>query len=206
MTGEEGLRGWLNRNVCQLRYGVKFYVPQSVDFTHSTTSDMAHCLQIIVVDKNSTAERTGLKSQDRIVAIDQGVAGQSFYIDILNSLANDAGPTSALSVRRLDEQSGKFEELSLALDTTWKKDLKGRLAGIAKKAATLVPAEQTNDSKAKAIFIIIIAIGIVTVVRCTAKFYQSYLAEKIVQVGIKLLREVAYIHEMDMPMSFVAER
>ena len=207
MTGEEGLRGWLNRNVCQLRYGMKFYVPQSVDFTQNTTGDLAHCLQIIAVDENSPSGQAGLRPQDRIMAIDEAAAGQSFYIDILDSLADEAGPTSTLSVRRLDEQSGKFKELSLTLDTTLRKDLKGRLAGIAQKAATLVPAEQTNDSKTKAIFIIIIAIGIVTVVRCTAKFYQSYLAEKIVQVGINRLREDAFVHVMDMPMSFfVAER
>jgi ABC-type multidrug transport system fused ATPase/permease subunit len=47
-------------------------------------------------------------------------------------------------------------------------------------------------------------IGIVTVVRCTAKLYQSYLAEKIVQVGINRLREDAFVHVMDMPTGFFA--
>ncbi len=202
MTGEEGLRGWLNRNVCQMRYGVKFYVPQSVDFTHKETGDIAHSLQIIAVDKNNLAEEAGLKPHDKILAIDEADAGQNYYIDILESMADASGPESKLIVKRFDEQAGKFELHTLTLDTTWKKDLKGRFAGIAHKVAALAPKEQTGHSKTKAVVIVIIAVGIVTMIRCTAKFYQAYLAEKIVQIGINRLREDAFIHVMDMPMSF----
>jgi len=58
-------------------------------------------------------------------AAGQTEAEQSFYVDILDSLANASGPSTTLSVRRLDEQSGEFEQLTLTFDTTWKKDLKG---------------------------------------------------------------------------------
>jgi ABC-type multidrug transport system fused ATPase/permease subunit len=207
MTGEEGLRGWLNRNVCQLRYGVKIYVPQSVDFTHNETGELSNSLQIIAVNKNSPAEQAGLKPQDRIIAVGDAEPAQNSFIDLMDSLANAAGPATTVLIRRLDEQAGKSEQHRLTLDTAWKNDVHGRLARIAQEAAGLVPAEQTDDSKTKAVVIIIIVIGVVTAVRCTAKFYQSYLAEKIVQVGINRLREDAFVHVMDMPMSFfVAER
>lgn len=207
MTGEEGLRGWLNRNVCQIRYGVKIYVPQSVDFTHNETGELADSLLIISVDENSVFKRAGLKPQDRIIAVGDAEPAQNSFIDLMDSLANAAGPATTITIRRLDEQSGKFEPHALTLATTWRKDLQGRFARIAQKAAALVPAEQTDDSKTRAVVIIIFAIGVVTMVRCTAKFYQSYLAEKIVQVGINRLREDAFVHVMDMPMAFfVAER
>ena len=204
MTGEEGLRGWLNRNVCQLRYGMKFNVPQSVDFTRNTSSELASSLQMISVDKNSVSEQAGLKPQDRIITVGNNVPAQSSFINLLDSLANAEGPETTVFVSRLDEKTGKLEQHRLTLDTTWKNDVRGRLAKIAQKSAGLVPIEQTKDDKTKAVVIIIMVIGIVTVVRCTAKFYQSYLAEKIVQVGINRLREDAFVHVMDMPMSFFA--
>ncbi|MFH1371219.1 MAG: ABC transporter transmembrane domain-containing protein [Planctomycetota bacterium] len=204
MTGEEGLRGWLDRNVCELRYDMKFYIPQSVDFTNNATDDLAHHLQIISVDENSVPDLAGLKPQDRIIAIGDGVQGQNAFIDLLDSLANAEGPTTIIVIKRLNESTGSFEKRRLTLDTAWKTDVRGHLARIAQKAAGLVPVEQTADDKTKAVVIIILAIGIVTIVRCTAKFYQSYLAQKIVQVGINRLREDAFVYVMDMPMSFFA--
>jgi ABC-type multidrug transport system fused ATPase/permease subunit len=204
MTGEEGLRGWLDRNVCELRYGMKFNVPQSVDFTRNASSELASSLQMISVNKNSVSEQAGLKPQDRIITVGNNVPAQSSFINLVDSLANAAGPATTVFVSRLDEKTGKLEQHRLTLDTKWKNDVRGHLAKIAQKAAGLVPIEQTTDSKTKAVVIIILAIGVVTIVRCTAKFYQGYLAEKIVQVGINRLREDAFVHVMDMPMSFFA--
>jgi ABC-type multidrug transport system fused ATPase/permease subunit len=204
MTGEEGLRGWLDRNVCELRYRIKIYVPQSVDFTRNATGDLASYLQITAVDNNSVSEQAGLRPQDRIIGVGDGVQAQSAFIDLLDSLANATGSTTMVSIKRLNEGTGDFEGIQLMLDTAWKNDIRGRLAQIAQKAAGLVPIEQTKDDKTKAVVIIIMVIGVVTVVRCTAKFYQSYLAEKIVQVGINRLREDAFVHVMDMPTGFFA--
>ena len=44
----------------------------------------------------------------------------------------------------------------------------------------------------------------VTIIRCLAKFYQSYMAQKVVQVGINHLREDAFEHVMNLPMGFFA--
>ncbi len=204
MTGEEGLRGWLDRKVCELRYGMTFFVPQSVDFTHNKTGELANSLQITSVAKDSAAARVGLKPQEKIIAIGSAEPAQSSLINLVDSLANAAGPTTTITISRLDEKTGKLEQDRLTLDTAWKNDVRGRLAQLALKAAHLVPIEQTANDKTKAIVFIILAIGVVTIVRCIAKFYQSYLAQKIVQVGINRLREDAFVRVMDMPMSFFA--
>jgi len=51
---------------------------------------------------------------------------------------------------------------------------------------------------------IILMFNVVTIIRCCAKFYQSYLAEKVVQVGINKLRRDAYWHVMNMPIGYFA--
>src|SRR4030042_731742 len=52
-----------------------------------------------------------------------------------------------------------------------------------------------------------LAMIVVTVVRCTTKFYQDYMGEKIVQVAINRLREDVFTHVTQMPLSaFVRER
>jgi subfamily B ATP-binding cassette protein MsbA len=204
MTGEEGLRGWLDRKACELRYGMTFFVPQSVDFTHNPAGNLANSLQITSVGKDSVAARAGLKPQEKIVAVGSTGPAQSSLITLMDSLANASDPTTTITVSRLNEKSGKLEQDQLTLDTTWKDDIRGHLAQLALKAARIVPFEQSASDKTRAILFIILAIGIVTIIRCIAKFYQSYLAQKIVQVGINRLREDAFVHVMGMPMSFFA--
>ncbi|MHC4354430.1 MAG: ABC transporter ATP-binding protein [Planctomycetota bacterium] len=46
--------------------------------------------------------------------------------------------------------------------------------------------------------------GILTVVRCLAKFYQGYMAHKVMQVAITGMREDAFGHAIEMPMGFFA--
>jgi membrane-associated protease RseP (regulator of RpoE activity) len=164
MTGEEGLRGWLDRKVCQLRYGMTFFVPQSIDFTHNPTSNLLNSLQITSVAKDGAATSAGLKPQDKIIAIGSTEPTQSSLINLIDSLANAAGPTTTITISRLDEKTGKLEQDRLTLDTTWKNDAHGRLTQLALKAAHIVPIEQTANDKTKAIVFIIIAIGIVTII------------------------------------------
>ncbi len=73
------------------------------------------------------------------------------------------------------------------------------------KLTSFLPAEQTAEAKTEAVILIIVVIGIVTIIRCLAKFYQTYLAQKVVQIGINRLREDAFAHVMEMPVGFFAE-
>ena len=206
MTGEEGLRGWLDRKACELRYGAKFSVPQIVDFTQKGAGDRAYYLLVASMDVNSASQRAGLRPNDRIIGVSETAtdieAEHVFYADILDALANAKGPVTTVTIRRFDEENGKFAKLYITLDTSRQKDAKEVLAQLALKVARFVPLEQTQGSKTKAVVIIILAIGVVTIIRCIAKFYQSYLAEKVVQVGLNRLREDAFMHLMNMPVGF----
>ncbi|MHC4216554.1 MAG: ABC transporter ATP-binding protein, partial [Planctomycetota bacterium] len=69
---------------------------------------------------------------------------------------------------------------------------------------TFLPRQQDNDTKFKAILYIIFLVGFLTVIRCIAKFYQGYLAQKVVQIGVNHLREDVFSHIMHMPLSYFA--
>jgi ATP-binding cassette, subfamily B, bacterial MsbA len=43
---------------------------------------------------------------------------------------------------------------------------------------------------------------VLSVIRCIAKYYQGYIAEKVVQTGLNKLREDAFCHAMNMPIGF----
>jgi subfamily B ATP-binding cassette protein MsbA len=47
-------------------------------------------------------------------------------------------------------------------------------------------------------------IGIITLIRCVAKFLQEYTSQKIVQRSINRLREDTFAHAMQMPVSYFA--
>ena len=75
MTGQEGLRDWADRKICQWQYGVSFYVPESVDFTSDSSTDFSHSLLVVSVNKDSIAQRAGLRVGDHIVGIGNYTAG-----------------------------------------------------------------------------------------------------------------------------------
>ena len=61
MMGSEGLHSWTNRNISSHRYGMKFYVPEQLDFSDPNKPNVAYSLQIAEVKRNSLAEQTGLQ-------------------------------------------------------------------------------------------------------------------------------------------------
>jgi membrane-associated protease RseP (regulator of RpoE activity) len=69
MMGKEGLHGWVDRKTCQYRYGLDFYVPESVDFTNKENQGIAYYLLVVDVEKGSLAEAAGLRPADRIIGI-----------------------------------------------------------------------------------------------------------------------------------------
>ncbi|GAH77761.1 unnamed protein product, partial [marine sediment metagenome] len=44
--GSEGLHGWMNRKISEHRYGVSFYVPDSVELSDPNNPDAAYYLRI----------------------------------------------------------------------------------------------------------------------------------------------------------------
>lgn len=203
MTGQEGLHGWVDRKICQWRYGVNFYVPESVDFTDNKSFDFSHSLLVISVHKNSIGESAGLKAGDRIVGVgDPSATGDVSFSRLFEKLAATGQGSIALRIRRAGEAGP--EDKVVQLDNIRDGGIKDKGIEIAQRIVGMVPREQTQGNRTKAVVLIILAVTVITVIRCIAKYYQQYLAEKVVQVAINHLREDAFVHVMNMPVGFFA--
>jgi len=223
MMGKEGLHGWVDRKSCNWKYGVDFYVPEATDLVKSNDRDIVYYLLVTNIKEHSLAEAAGLKPADKIVGVGNFLISEEAkkisFPTLLKELATPNKSKISVQLKRLGKESTLELQLhtpedkayidSLNLGTVGRMELQAKIAmaKCAQWAVSFLPREQNKDSKTKAIIFIILTIGAVTVVRCAAKFYQSYMAQKIVQVGVNHLREDAFGHVMDMPMgSFINER
>jgi len=203
MTGQEGLRGWADRKICQWQYGVSFYVPESVDFTGDKSSDFSQSLLVISVHSKSIAERAGLEAGDRIVGVgDPSSAGNASFTELLEKLATVGRGGTALRIKRAGQVG--YEDKLVQLGEAQGTGMKAKGVELARHLVSFVPREQTQASRTKAIVLIISVVTVITIVRCIARYHQQYLAEKVVQVGINRLREDAFVHVVNMPVGFFA--
>jgi len=222
MMGDEGLHGWIDRKSCNCRYGLEFYAPKTSDFTSTENQAIAYRLLVTNVEKNSPAEKAGLKQADRIVGVGELLISdqnpQIPFTRLLEEMVTSNKTELTVQLKRPSKDE-VFIDKTLKLNTSrdklvdnsqWsgfeKIKWKSKMALIehAQWAVSFLPREQTADNKIKAVIVIIIVIGVVTVARCLAKFYQGYLAEKVVQVAINHLREDVFGHLMDIPMASFA--
>jgi ABC-type multidrug transport system fused ATPase/permease subunit len=200
MTGQEGLRGWADRKVCLLRYGIDFYVPESVDFAGSKSSDYANSLLVVSVKKKSSGQDAGLLNEDRIVGVgEQPQTEKTSFAELLENLAVAGKDGVTLHIIRADE------EKTLYLADTNKTGFKAIPVNLAKRSLYFVPKTQTDTDKTNAIIVIMVFVTILTVIRCIARYYQQYIAEKVVQTGLNRLREDAFAHVLNMPIAFFAK-
>jgi subfamily B ATP-binding cassette protein MsbA len=201
MMGEEGLHGWVEREICSHRYGINFSVSEMTDFAQS---DVSYHLLVTDVKDNSTAEKAGLKKMDIIIGVGnslvekegQNVPRAKLLETLATAPANDDFP---IQLNRLNSKN-VIDTQRLELDT----GPKPFYVDCVEKLINLLPREQTKENTTKTIIIIILATGVLTIIRCLAKFYQEYMAQKIVQIGINHLREDAFGHAMSMPIGFFA--
>ncbi|UCG55584.1 MAG: ATP-binding cassette domain-containing protein [Phycisphaerales bacterium] len=223
MMGSEGLHGWVDRKTCEYHYGLEFYVPKTTDFSTAGNHALAYRLLATGVEKNSLAEAAGLKPGDSVAGIDtleasdypQGIP----FAKLLEELAS-AGQTELGVLVERPDADGTPQTRTLTLSTSHdepsvkalelsrvgrlRRELRISLIDRARWAVSFLPREMTKENKIRAVLFIVLVIGIVTVIRCLARFYQSYLAQKIMQVGINHLREDIFSHLMDMPMGSFA--
>ncbi len=201
MMGEEGLHGWVERKISKHRYGINFYVPEKMDFTES---DIAHYLLVTDIKQNSRAQKAELQKLDRIIGAANLLVQQDTdkipSAKLLETLATASANTELTIQLRRDNKEGIADTKTLTFNTGPKPFYVDHL----EKCLSFLPREQTRENKTKAIIFIILAIGVLTIIRCIAKFYQGYIAQKVVQLGINHLREDAFSHAMDMPMGFFA--
>ncbi len=219
MISEEGLHGWIDRKSCHYKYGLDFYVPQAAEIIAGR--QRAEGLRIARVEQNSLGWTAGLRAGDRIVAVDgeSDASRPVTYFRLLQSLATAKDDYVGLAVVA-DEAEGTAAARTVELHTPYDRsyveglgwgrfgrftlDLKLFAVESAQWAAGFVPRERTAQSRTTATIAIILGIGVLTIIRCGAKFYQAYLAEKVVQVSVNRLRADTFGHVLDMPMGFFA--
>lgn len=224
MMGGEGLHGWVDRNICERQYGLRFSAPKVADVADASGS-VWH-LRVDGVNKGGLAARAGIQKGDRIVDVNK-IAGataesQVPYTRLLIEMANATRETIPVKLMRSSDQGpATIHEINLATSRNeaairdlnwgsfktllWRAHLAG--LGVAQRAVSVLPREQTSANQVKAVAIIMIAMLVITVVRCIAKFCQEYMGEKVVQVAVNLLREDVFAHVTHMPMSaFSRER
>jgi subfamily B ATP-binding cassette protein MsbA len=223
MMGGEGLHGWVDRNTCERQYGLRFNTPKATDLADTSGSAWRHHLLVTRVDKGALADKAGIRANDQIVDVNNiaGAAAESQvpYTRLLIELAKATRETIPIRLMRPSDQGAPtVQEVDLATphneayikDLNWGsfRTLTWRASvaalGTAKRIVSVLPRDQTPANQIRAVVIIMIAMVIVTVIRCTAKFYQDYLGEKIVQVAVNLLREDVFAHVTQMPMSAFA--
>jgi len=223
MLGQEGLHGWVDRKACDSKYGVDIYLPDAADITADRVQEMAHSLLVTGVEKDSLAHLAGLQNADRIVGVgayrpsdDKPTIAAS---KILEELATSDDVQIVVEVKRLDPNNVLKVEI-LTFHTPFDEEfisgldwssvrriqwsLKLGLMARAQWAVGFLPREQAHTNKTDAVVFIILAMGVITIIRCLAKFYQGYMAHKVMQVAITQMREDAFGHAIEMPMAYFA--
>lgn len=196
MMGEEGLHGWVDRQICDKRYGMDFYLPNKSDLE----SDAAASRQLLIVDiqDNGWAKQGGLKLYERIVAVATEPRESQSGKKMQELLAVcPPGQTRQITVISLDGTTRTLEQPAPAMPP---------YAGWAQWVVGHVPRNETDDSKFKAIVVLMVFVTIITILRCLARFYQQYLGEKIVNIANMHMREEVFRHVMYMSSGFFAAR
>jgi len=223
MLGQEGLHGWVDRKACDWKYGVNIDLPDVEDIMTGQATDPRHSLQVSGVEEGSLAHVAGLQYGDRIVGAGASRPSQAnptvAASKILEELATSKKPEFIVEVKRVDHNnvlkeetltfhSPSDEDFISKLDwsgvrrTRW--SLKLGLAEKAQWAAGFLPREQDESTKTDAVVFIIKVMVVLTAIRCLAKFYQGYMAHKVMQVAITQMRQDAFGHAIEMPMGYFA--
>jgi subfamily B ATP-binding cassette protein MsbA len=204
MMGEEGLHGWVDRIIAKDRYGISFYVPDKIDMSDP---NVVYHLRITAVKDKSTAVIAGLEQGDVIVGVlstssAPEAAGKVSSTKLLENLATAKGNTElAILFKRLNADS-RMENKELKIAT----GPKPFYADFIQRAIVFVPREQSKENAKKAVIFIILMMAVFTVIRCTARFYQDYTAQKVVDTSLAHLREDMFAHSMDIEAGFFSEK
>ncbi|MHC4366071.1 MAG: ABC transporter ATP-binding protein, partial [Planctomycetota bacterium] len=223
MLGQEGLHGWVDRKACDWIYGVSVYLPDAMDIQTGDASDLSHTLWVTGVEEGSLAHRAALRSGDRIVGVGDHMPSEDepriAASKMLEEMATSDANRLAVKLKPYDEGNVTREETlffvtpsdedflrrldwSRVRRTRW--SLKLALVEKAQWAVGFLPREQAQANKTDAVVFLILAMAVITVIRCLAKFYQGYMAHKVMQVAISRMREDVFGHAIEMPMGFFA--
>ncbi|MBN1972781.1 MAG: ABC transporter ATP-binding protein [Sedimentisphaerales bacterium] len=198
MMGTEGVHGWVERKIVSERYGMSFSAPDNI----KQSSNNLH-ISGVDDDKDSLAKKANLNIDDVITDInglrtgsDANEISRGKMLEMLAAAAPDIN--FELTIVN-SENIGNVKTVTLnSGDKPW-------FADTAEKILSFIPREMTPKNKTKSVVIFIIGIGIITFIRCTAKFVQEYVSQKIVQKAINKLREDTFSHALRMPTGFFSK-
>ncbi len=206
MMGSEGLHGWVDRKISSNRYDMKFYVPDITDYQNdSSDGGINHYLLITKVNKEGWADEAGLMSQDRIIGVGNAISEKIPNIPstkLLEELATTKN-VSDLTIQFLRTNS---------LGETERKEIHAKppkyhfYYDTMQWPASFLPRNETKDVKAKAIIIVMIVMLALTIFRCIARFFQTYLADKIMNIAVGQLRDDLFRHIVNMPVGFFSSK
>ncbi len=204
MMGEEGLHGWVDRKLCEDRYGMTFYMPDRMTLLDPNKSDMAYYLLVTGVEEDGLAQITGLKGQDTIIGAGKYVIEEEtdkiLSTTLLEELAKAGSDVNIpIQYKRFNEQGTYDTQIYTGTLNSGTRPF--YVNGI-EWIMSFVPREQGPGEKTRAMSIIIIMMAIFTVIRCAGRFYQQYLGEKVVQTAISELRQDVFAHILNMPIGF----
>ncbi len=204
MMGEEGLHGWIDRKVCNWRYNMDFYVPELSDIMDGNDLQLIYYLQTTYIKDEGPAKDAGFLVGDQIIGVGKAMPGPDGQgvpsSDILKHLAELEGDVHVpVRIRRTDA-FGIPDVNTFSIVGPPKTGLKGWAINRVQSSLRLVPRGHARETKRHAIVFIIVVMGIVTVIRCFARFAQNYLAERIEHVSVANLREDCFEKAMHMPV------
>jgi len=206
MMGEEGLHGWINREISENRYGLSFGVPDSIELSDPNNREVAFFLRIASVKKNSFAKEAGLKPEDQIVGAGSSIISGNDRIPsstLLEELATISNVKFILiQYRRPDEGGRMGPEIKQEIQC----GTKPFYADYAQRLLRFIPKERTRENKKKAVIFIILMMAAVTMVRCIARFYQDYTVQKLMLISLTQLRRDAFRHSLEIPVGFFADK
>jgi len=199
MMGDEGIHGWVERKICSARYGISF---ASTDGLGEVEAPDA--LLVTGLKKDELAQKAGLEKLDVITGIGElrpKQEGQNVSrARLLEALATvPANSTLTIQLQRRSAQGTTRSELAFSTGP------KPFYINHVENWINALPRENTAENKNKTVTYIILLLGLVTVLRCTAKFTQEYMTQKVVQIAINRLREDTFAHALEMPVGFFAD-
>ena len=209
MIKTEGLHPWIESKVCTNLYGMK------LNDTNASISE---------IDEESLSYKSGFRQGDLLLGIESDADPNLAKLDfskLVQHLANTTAPSITLRMARdSNDVRGErtFRSISLitpndpdatqALAWNWgKRTRHGLEGGILAKGQQMIsrlPRDTSPEGKMKAIILIIELMLVVTFLRCIAKYFQAYIAEKIVQITVTRMREDVFSHVLRMPMGYFA--
>lgn len=210
---ENGLHSWVDVQTCSAKYGIEFSIPNAADPRGQ--------LPILKIDPNSLAQQAGLETHDMVIGIydDKNTIKDANYLDLLQTLASTPQASLALQVGHWVETNMVFKKVTLATPEdpnavaalklkSLKKIRFNSQLWLSRQAQKIMQHLPRGNSPKNTMIImghIVVFILITTILRCLAKFYQVYYAEKIVQYSINGIRVDIFSHLTHMPQSYFAK-